>query len=301
MNTRDLDNKVVVINGPTGIGKTCTSIALAEKLGTEIISFDSRQFYRELRIGTAAPDAEELSKVKHHFIGHLSIESNYSVYRFEKDALNLIDKLFSSHTHVIMTGGSGLYLDAVIQGMDDIPDPDPLIRAELQERYEKNGLAPLLQELQLCDPDYYRIVDHHNPKRVIRGLEVFLSAGTPFSSYRLRNTAARPFQVQHINLVCERSHLYQRIDQRVDQMISDGLLDEVKSLLPHRHRNGLKTVGYRELFSFLDGDCSWEETIRLIKRNTRHYARRQITWNRKYPFCLETAPEEVDQILAAVL
>jgi tRNA dimethylallyltransferase len=274
--------ELICVIGPTAVGKTDLAIELATELKTEIISCDSRQMYREMRIGTAVPSKEQLKQIRHHFIGHISIHDYYSVYEFEKNALALMKTLFREHEQLVLVGGSGLYLNALIYGMDDIPDPDPTIREGLIKRFETEGIDSLRFELKQLDPEYYFSTDIRNPKRILRGLEVCLSTGKSFSQYRIRQTLDREFSSKIICLDRDRAHLHRRINSRVDQMMVDGLQKEAGDLLPFRHLNALKTVGYRELFEAFDGKCSFAEAIELIKRNSRRYARRQITWNKRY-------------------
>lgn len=277
-----MKKQLICLIGPTSVGKTEHAIRLAKELNTEIISCDSRQIYKEMRIGTAVPEPFQLESVKHHFIGTESIHNYYSVYQFELDALQKSAELFKKYDRLVLTGGSGLYLNALIYGMDDIPDPDPEIRKNLEIRLETEGLDSLRFDLKRLDPEYYAEVDLRNPKRVMRGLEVCLTTGRAFSQFRNRSARERPFAHQIICLDRERSSLHSRINKRVDLMVEAGLIEEAKSLFPHRHLNALKTVGYRELFEAFDGKLSLEEAIELIKRNTRRYARRQITWNKRY-------------------
>lgn len=288
---------LLIIAGPTASGKTDISIRLAQYWKTEIISCDSRQMYREMSIGTAKPDMDQLNKIPHHLIGNLSIHDYYSAFRFEQEVTDLLKNLFLQHSLVIMTGGTGLYMDAIINGIDDIPDPDPEIRAILKQRYDTEGLGNLLSELSQLDPAFYAKVDKNNPARVMRGLEVCLTTGRPFSSYRIKQAVNRDFDIIIIGLELPREELYERINLRVDQMIEKGLVEEAKSLYPLRHLNGLNTVGYRELFEMFDGNIDLEEAIRLIKRNTRHYAKRQITWNNRYPQMKYFHPDAYDEII----
>ncbi len=293
-----MNKQLICIIGPTGVGKTELSISLAKALNTEIISCDSRQMFREMSIGTAVPTPIQLSEVKHHFVQSISIHDYYSVYEYEVDANGLLIELFYKKDQIILSGGSGLYLDALLFGMDDIPDPDPLIREELENRFKSEGLANMLNELKMLDPQYYAEVDKHNSKRVIRGLEVCLTTGKPFSNYRIRSPRKRDFEAKIICLDRERSVLHQRINQRVDEMIEKGLVEEAKSLYPLRHLNALKTVGYRELFDAFEGNIGTDEAISLIKRNSRRYARRQITWNKKYRDSVWFDAGDVEKILA---
>lgn len=275
---------LVVLTGPTGIGKTGLSLELAEWLRCPILSCDSRQFYRELRIGTAAPTASEQARVPHHFVGHLSIHEYYSAARFESDVLQLLETtLFPEHDTVLMTGGSMLYIDAVCKGIDDMPDVDQALRGHLQDRWRMEGLQTLLAELEQLDPEYAATVDRNNPKRVIHGLELCLLTGKPYSSLRRQTPKQRPFAVVKLCLDMDRNALYQRIDRRVDRMMEEGLLEEARSLLPHRHLNALNTVGYKELFAYFDGRSSLEEAVRQIQFNTHKYARKQLTWFRRDP------------------
>ena len=272
---------LVVVVGPTAVGKTAMAIRLAQHYGTEIISADSRQFYKELKIGVAAPSDAELAAATHHFIGHLSIYDYYNVSRFEKDALQKIQSLFENHDVVVMTGGSGLYIDAVCNGIDELPDPPPELRTELKTLLQKEGVEALQKLLQTHDPEYYRTVDTKNPARLLRALEICMTAGQPYSSLRAQKLEKRPFEVIYIGLHCERALLNERIHQRVDEMIAAGLLDEVEQLFPMRHLNALNTVGYKELFAWKEGKISFEQAVEDIKTNTRRYAKRQMTWFRK--------------------
>jgi len=268
---------LLVVAGPTAVGKTALCVQLAQHYGTEIVSADSRQFFRELSIGTAKPTPAEMQGVPHHFIDSHSITEDYNAGRFEVDALVRLDQLFRQHPLVILTGGSGLYLQAVTEGLDDMPPASPAVRAALQQELAAHGLA-------LLDPVTHARIDRQNHQRVVRALEVTRSTGQPFSSFHTaKTTAARPFSVIKVALTREREELYQRIDQRVDHMLAAGLLAEVESLRPYRHHNALQTVGYQEIFGYLDGLHDWPEAVRLLKRNTRHYAKRQLTWFRRDP------------------
>ncbi len=273
-----MKNTLIVLPGPTGVGKTAVAIDLALRLRCEIISCDSRQFYREMRIGTAAPDEEQLAMVKHHFIGFLSVSDYYSISLFEQDVLALLPSLFSNSPFAIMTGGSMLYMDAVCRGMDDIPDTDPAVRQKYIDMYRREGIGGLRLALKLLDPDHYARVDLHNPRRVMRALEISESTGKPYSSFLTSVRKERDFRILKAGLTLGRPELYARIDERVDRMIDAGLENEVTSLKKYRGLNALNTVGYREIFMYLDGEITREEAIALIKRNTRRYARRQLTW-----------------------
>ncbi len=288
---------LLIIIGPTGIGKTAYSIELAKNQDTEIISCDSRQMFREMRIGTAVPSFEELNAIPHHFIGNLSIHDYYNVYQYETEVLKLLDSLYRKKDLLILTGGSGLYLDAILFGMDDIPNPDIAIREKLTKRIKDEGVGPLAEELKVIDPAYYAEVDKFNPKRVLRGLEVWYSTGKKFSSFRVKTNRPRSFTPLIVNLQMEREDLYSRINKRVNIMIESGMKEEALSLYPMRQLNALNTVGYKEWFGHFDGQYNEEEAIRLIKRNTRHYAKRQITWNKKYDIKLNTSPESTAEIL----
>lgn len=272
------EKKLIILLGPTGVGKTELSLQMAEELGTEIISCDSRQMYREMKIGTAAPTEEELRRVPHHFIGHLSIHDYYSCGRFEIDALAKCNELFQSHDTVIMTGGSMLYIDAVCKGIDDIPNIDEELRQSLLERYQNEGIENIRQELKILDPDYYKIVDLQNHKRIIHALEVCIQSGKPYSSFRSESVKKRPFTIEKIGLNRPREVLYNRINKRVDIMMENGLLEEAKSLYPFKGLNALNTVGYKELFNYFDGTWTLDFAIQMIKQNSRRYAKKQLTW-----------------------
>ncbi len=272
---------LLVVAGPTAIGKTAFAIELAKRYHTEIVSADSRQFYREMAIGTAKPSLAELSEAKHHFINSHSIVDTFTAGDYEKEALHLLNQLFAQYNLVVLVGGSGLFIKAVCEGFDEFPDIAPAIRNKLNEEYAANGLAPLQERLKQADPSYFNTVDSNNPQRVIRALEVIESTGIPYSSFRKANAKARPFNIIKLGLNLPREQLYQRINQRVDNMMAEGLLEEVKQFLPYQHLNPLNTVGYTELFDFLAGKQTLEEAISLIKQNTRRFAKRQLTWFRK--------------------
>ena len=274
-------NTLIVIAGPTASGKTAYSIKLAQSLNTVILSADSRQFYKEMSIGTAAPTEEELAQVKHYFVHNISIEDKYDVADYERDALQLLEKLFQDHDTVIMTGGSGLFIDAVCNGIDEMPDIQPEIREKVQKLYDEGGLRALQDEAQHLDPEYFAIVDQQNPRRLQRALEICYQTGKTFTSFRQRKPAQRDFEIKKYALLWDRQELINRIDLRVDLMMEQGLLEEAKALYPKRHLNALNTVGYKELFAYFDGDCTLEEAIELIKIHTRQYAKRQMTWLRK--------------------
>ena len=269
---------LIVVVGPTAVGKTSLSIRLANYYHTEVISADSRQFFRELSIGTAKPTIQELSQVRHHFIDSLSIMDDYDVGKYEQEAILLMGSLFEKHEALILTGGSGLYVKAVCEGLDELPVVDEEIRNRLNEDYAAHGLSPLQLKLKALDPVYYAQVDLQNPQRVIRALEVCLSTGIPFSQFRKGKKKERGFNVIKIGLEVERTVLYQRIDERMDQMIVDGLFEEAERFYDKKHLNALQTVGYQEIYGYLDGAYDKEEAIRLLKRNSRRYAKRQLTW-----------------------
>lgn len=275
-------NKYLIsIVGPTAIGKTSLSIKLANHFDTEIISADSRQFYKEMQIGTAAPDATELASAKHHFIHHKSIEDNYNVGAFEKDAITLLDELFFTKDIVIMVGGSGLYIDAVVKGLDDFPEIDPAIRESLNLQLKMKGLAHLQGQLEHLDKKSYDTIEIDNPHRVIRALEICIGTGKPYTSFLNKEKPQRHFKTITIGLNAQRELIYERINQRVDAMIIEGLLDEIKLLESKQNLNALNTVGYKELFNYLNGKWPLEFAIDEIKKNTRRFAKRQLTWFRK--------------------
>ncbi len=269
---------LLVITGPTAVGKTELTIRLAQQQHAPIVSADSRQFYREMKIGTACPSDEELRQADHYFIGTLSIHDYYSVSRYEQDVLQLLPQLFAQSNLVIMTGGSGLYIDAVCKGIDPLPDPDPDIRQQVNELFKREGIEALRRQLRLLDPDFCRTTDMANHKRLIRALEVCLQTGRPFSQQLGGEAKERDFDIVKYCLVRPREDLFDRINRRVDVMMDHGLLDEAKSLYPFKHLNALNTVGYKELFDYMDGKLSLEQAVEDIKTHTRRYAKRQMTW-----------------------
>lgn len=293
-------NTLVCIVGPTAIGKTVQGIELARALDTVILSADSRQFYREMNVGTAKPSSAELATVPHYFIDSHQVTEGYSAGDFEREALALLADLFASHDVVVLVGGSGLFIDALCHGLDNLPKPSPGIRDRLNTLHGDRGLTYLQEMLKDVDPVYYGEVDIHNPQRVIRALEIYESTGKPFSHFRRKQEVVRPFQVLKIGLNTDRELLYQRINARVDAMMEQGLLEEVKSLLPYRALSPLQTVGYSELFDYLDGHCSFEEAIRRIKQNTRRYAKRQLTWFKKDTSTTWFEPHETSAIIRFV-
>ena len=298
------DKYLIVIAGPTASGKTATAITIAKALRTVIISADSRQFYREIPIGTAAPTREELSEVEHFMIHNLSIEDRYDVADYEKDVLLLLKKLFLNHDAVVMTGGSGLFIDAVCNGLDSIPDISEETRNRVNALYEKGGVAALQNELQHLDPEYYEIVDKQNPRRLQRAIEVCYQTGLPYSSFRKNNTKERDFKIIKLALLWERNELITRINKRVENMISDGLVEEARSVYHKRNLNSLNTVGYKEMFQYFDGDISLNEAIELIKISTRQYAKRQMTWLRKNNdyrwFSIDEIPKMIEYIQSVI-
>ncbi|MFY9158481.1 tRNA (adenosine(37)-N6)-dimethylallyltransferase MiaA [Aquirufa ecclesiirivi] len=271
---------LLVIAGPTAVGKTALCVELAQKLHTEIISADSRQFYRELSIGTAKPTQEEQGGIKHHFIDSHSIQEYFSPGDFEREALILLEKLFQQHEVVILTGGSGLYIKALLEGLDEMPEVDLTLREQLMQQLSSEGIAPLWEQLQRLDPAYAAQVDQQNPQRIVRALEVCLSTGKPYSDFRKKQYADRPFQSIKICLDRPREELYARIDQRMDQMLAQGLVQEAIKYQDFQHLYALKTLGYKEVYGHLRGEYDEAEMIRLLKRNSRHYAKKQLTWFR---------------------
>lgn len=288
---------LIVIAGPTASGKTATAIKVAKAFDTVIISADSRQFYKELSIGTAAPTEDELSEVKHYFVHNLNIVQSYDVADYEQDVLCLLNELFKQHDVVVMTGGSGLFIDAVCNGLDMIPDISSETRNKVNEIYEKGGLVALQSEVEKVDPEYYKIVDRQNPRRLQRAIEVFLQTGKPYSTFRKNKHVDRDFNIIKTALLWDRDELIMRINRRVDCMMNLGLLDEVKSVYGKRHLNSLNTVGYKELFEFLDGKATLEQAVEQIKINTRQYAKRQMTWLRKNTEYHWFSIDEYDKIL----
>jgi len=287
-----------VISGPTAVGKTDFAIELAEKLGTEILSADSRQLYREIPIGTAQPNAEQLARVKHHFIADRSIQEDYNAGMFERDALALIDELFQKYDTVVCCGGTGLYIKALCEGLDDLPEADESLRKQLTDRLETEGLESLQKQLKELDPVHFKKMDTQNPQRVIRALEVCLSTGKPFSSFHGSEKATRPFSIKKIGLELPREELYERINKRAGHMLEVGWLDEARSVFDKRQLNALNTVGYKELFQHLAGEMSLEEATEKIKVNTRRFAKRQLTWFKKDEEIEWMENPNIDQILA---
>lgn len=288
---------LIVLTGPTGIGKSITGITLAQHFHAQIISSDSRQIFKEMTIGTAVPNQNELATVKHHFIHSHSILENYNVSKYETEALNIINSVFKNNNIVLLVGGSMLYIEAVCNGIDVMPDADPEIRKILKEKFENEGLESLRLQLKILDPEYYKTVDLKNPNRIIHAIEISMMTGKPFSSFRTKNKRIRPFSIIKIGLDCNRNELHKKINSRVDQMIKAGLESEARNLYQFRFLNALNTVGYREFFDFFDGKSTKEEAIELIKRNTRRYARKQLTWFRKDPDMNWFEPDQVNQVI----
>ncbi len=287
----------VIIGGPTASGKTHAAVQLAKHFGTEVISADSRQFYKAMRIGTARPAVDELLGVKHHFLGHLELDQTWSAGQFAREAEPVLQQLLAQNGIAVITGGSGLYIDALIKGMDLLPQSDPRLREKLQARHEHHGLDGLLKELGTHDPVTHARIDHNNPHRVIRALEVCLLTGKPFSEQRSGAQDRKDIRLIRIAMDLPREALYARIEARVDRMVTEGLVEEARSLLPYRELNALKTVGYRELFQHFDGDISQDDAIVLIKQHTRNYAKRQMTWLRRdaWNWC---PPHEIERMIA---
>jgi len=275
------ERALVIIGGPTASGKTDAGITLAKHYGTEVISADSRQFYHAMRIGTARPSEHELGGVKHHFLGHLDLEETWSAGRFAREAEPVLQALIASHGVAVLVGGSGLYLDALVKGLDPLPASDPRLRERLQRHFEARGLASLVHDLEKLDPVTHGRIDRNNPHRVIRALEVCLLTGKPFSEQRTGAEDRTDMRILRIAMDLPREDLYARIDARVDRMMNDGLLEEARSLLPHRALNALQTVGYKELFAHFDGQLTLTEAVALIKQHSRNYAKRQLTWLRR--------------------
>ena len=299
-----MDKYLVVIAGPTASGKTATAIQVAKALGTEIISADSRQFYKELPIGTAAPTKEEQSEVQHHMIHNLNVEDKYDVADYENDVLALLKKLFINHDTVVLTGGSGLFIDAVCKGLDSIPDISDEVRNKVNKLYEEGGLFALQNEVQRLDPEYYNIVDKYNPRRLQRAVEVCYQTGLTYSSFRNNTAKVRDFKIIKVALLWDRNELILRINLRVEKMVSEGLLEEARAMYPKRHLNSLNTVGYKELFEHFDGKATLNEAIEHIKINTRQYAKRQMTWLRKNNdyqwFTIDEIPEMINYIKSTI-
>ena len=288
---------LIVITGPTAVGKTALCLEIARHFGIPIINADSRQIYRELKIGTASPSDEQLRQVPHYLVGTLSLHDYYSASLFEQQVLEILEKEFQQHDIALLTGGSMMYIDAVCDGIDDIPTVDDETRNMLKRRLADEGLEALVEELKVLDPEYYEIVDKQNPRRVVHGLEICLMTGKTYTSFRKKEKKQRPFHIIKIGVNRPREELYQRINQRVDQMMADGLLEEAKRVYQQRDMNALNTVGYKELFDYLDGRWTLEEAVERIKGNTRRYARKQLTWFKRDEEIRWFHPEQQQDIL----
>lgn len=292
-----MNKTLIVITGPTAVGKTALCLDIAKHFDIPIINADSRQIFRELKIGTARPTKEQMQDVRHYFVGNFGLEDYYSASIFEQQVLELLEQLFLKHDFALMTGGSMMYIDAVCDGIDDIPTIDDATRTLMKKRLADEGLENLCEELKALDPEYYDIVDRQNPRRVVHALEICTMTGKTYTSFRKREKRERTFKIIKIGLNRPREELYERINQRVDQMMADGLLEEVRGLYPQRHLNALNTVGYKELFDYIDGRWPLEEAVERIKGNTRRYARKQLTWYKKDEHIRWFHPDEKDQII----
>ena len=292
-----MPHTLIVLIGPTGVGKTELSLSIAEHFQTCILSADSRQLYQDLKIGTAAPTPSQLARVPHHFVGTLRLTDYYSAAQYEADVLEKLEELFQHNDTVVLTGGSMMYVDAVCKGIDDIPTVDKETRELMLQRYEEEGLETLCAELKILDPEYYQIVDLKNPKRVIHALEICYMTGKTYTSFRTQKHKERPFRIIQIGLTREREELYDRINRRVDEMMQEGLLEEAKSVYPFKHLNSLNTVGYKEIFNYLDGEWSLDFAIEKIKQNSRIYSRKQMTWFKRNPNIQWFHPEQKQEIM----
>ncbi len=293
-----LKNTLIVIVGPTASGKTDVAIRVAKHFNSEIISADSRQFYKEISIGTAAPDAGQLAQVKHHFTGNLTITEEYNVSRFEQDVLKLLHQKFKTRQIMILTGGSGLYIDAVCKGIDDLPNPDEALRKKLNQKFKEEGIEYLQQQLKIVDPVYYDQVDLQNPKRLLRALEVCLQTGKPYSRLRKNRQVKRDFNIIKVGLDLPRTKLFERINQRTVDMMKKGWLKEAEDVFQHRHLNALNTVGFKELFKYLSNEWPLDVAIEKIQTNTRRYAKRQLTWFKRDESIRWFSPNDVEKIVS---
>ena len=291
---------LIVITGPTAVGKTALCLEIAKHFDIPIINADSRQIYKELRIGTASPTSEQMQQVPHFFVGSLSLNDYYSASLFEQQVLECLEQQFQTNDYALLSGGSMMYIDAVCDGIDDIPTIDDETRELMKQRLAEEGLEALVEELKRLDPEYYEIVDRQNPRRVVHALEICTMTGKTYTSFRKREKRQRPFRIIKIGLNRPREELYQRINQRVDEMMQQGLLEEAKSLYPMRQMNALNTVGYKELFDYLEGRWPLEEAVERIKGNTRRYARKQLTWYKKDPQIRWFHPQETEQIISYI-
>lgn len=293
-------NTLVVVTGPTGVGKTALAIRLARDLGTEIVSADSRQIFRDIPIGTAAPTAQEQAAVKHHFVGILSLDEYYSAARFEEDVLGLLPSLFQKSSCVVMCGGSMMYVDAVCKGIDLLPTISDEVRRDVASRLERDGADAMREELRRLDPDYYEQVDLHNMKRVAHAVEICLQSGLPYSQLRTNRVKDRPFRIVKIGVNMPREQLFERINYRVEAMIEAGLVEEVRRVYPLRHLNSLNTVGYKELFAWMDGTMDFQTAIARIQKNTRVYAKKQLTWYAKDLDIRWVSPDDYEEVVRLV-
>ncbi len=288
---------LIVIVGPTGVGKTETCLRLAEHFHIPIINADSRQLFSEIPIGTAAPTQEQMARVKHYLVGTLGLDDYYSASKFEEDVLCLLDQLFAASPMALLAGGSMMYIDAVCNGIDDIPTIDEHTRSNMKRRLAEEGLPALVDELKQLDPDHWAIVDKHNPRRVVHALEICHMTGKTYTSFRKSQKKERPFNIVKIGLNRSREELYERINRRVDQMMADGLLEEARSVYPKRHLNALNTVGYKELFNYIDGIWTLDEAVERIKGNTRRYCRKQLTWLKRDADIRWVHPDNIEEII----
>ncbi|MBQ8990411.1 MAG: tRNA (adenosine(37)-N6)-dimethylallyltransferase MiaA [Prevotella sp.] len=295
-----LEKTLIVITGPTAVGKTALCMDLAKHFNTPIINADSRQIYRELKIGTARPSNKQMSEVKHYFVGTLGMDDYYSASLYEQQVLSLLDDIFKTSDYALLSGGSMMYIDAVCNGIDDIPTVDDETRETLKKRLLMEGLESLCEELRQRDPEYYEIVDKQNPRRVVHALEICVMTGKPYSSFRTQEKKVRPFRIIKIGLTRPREELYKRINRRVDKMMKDGLLEEAKEMYPKREVNALNTVGYKELFEYLKGKFTLHEAVERIKGNTRRYARKQLTWYKKDEQIRWFHPDDKDEIISYI-
>ena len=292
-----MQNTLIVLIGPTGVGKTELSLSIAEHFGTSIVSSDSRQLYADLKIGTAAPTPDQLARVPHHFVGTLKLTDYYSAAQYEAEVMAKLEELYQHNDVVVLTGGSMMYVDAICKGIDDIPTVDKETRELMLQRYEEEGLEQLCSELKLLDPEYYNIVDLKNPKRVIHALEICYMTGKTYTSFRTRTIKERPFRIIKIGLTRDREELYDRINRRVDEMMKEGLLEEAKSVYEYKHLNSLNTVGYKEMFQYLDGEWTLDFAIEKIKQNSRIYSRKQMTWFKRDTDIAWFHPDQKEEIM----
>ena len=295
-----MEKTLIVITGPTAVGKTALCMDLAKHFNIPIINADSRQIYRELKIGTARPSNKQMSEVKHYFVGTLGMDDYYSASLYEQQVLTLLDEIFKTSDYALLSGGSMMYIDAVCNGIDDIPTIDDETRATMKKRLLMEGLESLCEELRQRDPEYYEIVDKHNPRRVVHALEICVMTGKPYSSFRKQEKKVRPFRIIKIGLTRPREELYKRINRRVDKMMKDGLLEEAKEMYPKREVNALNTVGYKELFEYLKGKWTLHEAVERIKGNTRRYARKQLTWYKKDEQIRWFHPDDKEDIISYI-